>query len=364
MSMNAQSTLLPRSTGGFAPVTLWAAIGATLVVLSIYLFGSWVFGPNFKSVPILGPDVPPAWMFVVARIIETSTIVLFAVAMYGYVIKPWRRDGEISSDGLMVLALITLYWQNAAINWFAPTGLLSPVFTNFGSWYGNIPGWVSPNAQYIPEAPIAWGLSYACWFVFFPMLAGARVMRWIQARRPDWNSARLFLAVYIGFMLLDLVLEGFFLRTGMYVYAGAVQSLTLWAGEYYQFPIYEFLLWGFCWAVYASIYFWRDDHGLTFAERGVEKLNLSRAGKKFVRFLALAGVFNMVFFIGDTVPVAFGGLHSDPFPKNIPSYLLGKVCGPNADYDCTRPELPLATKTSRTNRVTIPAEVAGPATNH
>ena len=349
--MSAQAQVLPRSSSGPSPVHFWAAIGFAILVLSIYVFGAWISGPNFKPVPIMGPDVPPQWMFIVARIIETTTIVMFLGTLYWYVVKPWRRDGEISADGLMVLAFVTLYWQNAAINWFAPTGLLSPVFTNFGSWYGYIPGWVSPNANMIPEAPVAWGLCYACWFAFFPMIVGARAMRWIQARKPQWGSLKIFLAVYAGFMVLDLVLEGFFLRTGMYVYAGAVQKWTLWAGEYYQFPIYEFLLWGFCWALYAAIYFWRDDHGQTFAERGIDKANLSRAGKKFVRFLALAGLFNMVFFVGDTIPVAFGGLHSDPFPKNIPSYLLGGLCGQHSTYDCTRPDLPLATKTAQTNRI-------------
>jgi hypothetical protein len=93
----------------------------------------------------------------------------------------------------MVLALITLYWQNTFADYMAPGTLLSSAFTNFGSWYQYIPGWVSPNMNHLPEAPLGWGLCYACWFVFFPMKAGAKFMHWFGRRHPRFSAIRVFL---------------------------------------------------------------------------------------------------------------------------------------------------------------------------
>jgi hypothetical protein len=333
----------------FVPATIWAAIGAAFVLLVAYVMVRWVTGPNFRAVPT-GADLPPLWMKIVAHSIEVITPALFVWTVYRYVYKPWRRERELSSDGLMVLALITLYWQNDLPNFLSPGTLLSSAFTNWGSWYQYIPGWVSPNMNRLPEAPLAWGLCYACWFVFFPMKAGAAFTRWVGTRRPALSAARVFAVAWAGFMLLDFVGEGLFLRTGMYSYASTDHSLTLFAGNRYQFPILEILSWGLAWTIYATLYAYRDDRGLTLAERGVDKLRIGRKRKKFVRFLALVAVFNLVFLAQNAIMI-LSATHSSAWPKGYKSYQLNGICGPHTPYACPGPKVPIAKQTTPTNRV-------------
>jgi len=316
----------------FVAATIWALIGAGFVLLYVYVMLRWVTGPNFRPVSG-GPDVPPTWMKVFAHSIEVITPTVFAWTLYHYVYRPWRRRGEVSHDGLMVLALVTLYWQNTLANYLSYGTLLSSVFTNFGSWYQYVPGWVSPNMNQLPEAPLAWGLCYACWFVFFPMKAGSRFTHWLRGRHPGLSAIRIFVIAYAAFMLLDLLLEGTFLRTGMYAYAGTIRSLTLFAGRTYQFPIAEIVTWGLAWTLYATLHAYRDDRGMTLVERGVDKLRIGRVRKKLVRFLALVAIFNLIFLCQNAFMIVLAP-HADPWPNGYRSYQVNGVCGPHTTFNC------------------------------
>jgi hypothetical protein len=333
----------------FVAATIWAWVGAAFVVLVAYVMIRWVTGPYFRPVPA-GANVPPTWMKISAHAIEAISLSVFAGTLWHYVIRPWRRDGEISHDGLMVLALITLYWQNNLPNYLSYTTLMNSSFVNVGSWYQYIPGWTSPNMNRLPEAPLAWGLCYACWFVFFPMKLGARFMHWFGGRHPAFSAIRVFAVAYAAFMVLDLVLEGIFLRTGMYNYASTIRSLTLWPGKRYQFPVYEILTWGLAWTVYATFYAYRDDTGMTLVERGVEKLRVGRKRKKLVRFLALVAIFNLVFLAQNAIMI-LASTHGDPWPKGFKSYQVNGICGPRSAYACPGPKVLIPKQTTPTNRV-------------
>jgi hypothetical protein len=348
----SRTTARPRATDPrppFVGATVWALVGAAFVLLYAYVMLRWVTGPNFRSVPA-GPDVPPTWMKIVAHSIEVVTPTVFAWTLYHYVYRPWRREGELSHDGLMVLALITLYWQNTLPNYLSYGTLLSSAFTNLGSWYQYIPGWVSPNMSRLPEAPLAWGLCYACWFVFFPMKAGAKFTHWFGRRHPALSAIRVFAVAYVGFMVLDFVLEGAFLRTGMYAYAGTIHSVTLFAGKTYQFPVAEILTWGLAWTLYATLYAYRDDRGMTLVERGVEKLRVGAKRKKLVRLLALVAIFNLI-FLGQNAIMILIAPHADRWPRGYKSYQVNGICGPGTAYACPAPNVPIPKQTTPTNRV-------------
>ena len=338
-----------REAPQFAGITIWAWVGAAFVVLNLWLLGSWLLGGHFHPVPT-GVDPVPLWMTIVAHSIEVITLVVFAVTAYVFAYRPWRRDGYISTDGMFVIALVTIYWQNTLSNYTTQVTFLSSAFTNFGSWYSYVPGWVSPNMDRMPEAPLAWGLCFACWFVFFPMKAGAAATHWIRKRRPQASAVRIFAVVWLAFMLLDFVLEGFFLRTGMYAYPGAIRSWTLWAGKTYQFPLYEVISWGLAWAVFATLYAYRDDRGLTLVERGVERLTVSPARKRLARFLAIAAAVNLIFLAQNALLIVISP-HADSFPTGYKSYLTNGICGPGTAFDCGGPLVPISKKTTPTNRI-------------
>jgi hypothetical protein len=182
------------------------------------------------------------------------------------------------------------------------------------------------------------------------MKAGAKFTQWFGARHSTMSAFRVFTVAYAGFTVLDFVLEGLFLRTGMYSYPGAVHSWTLFAGKTYQFPIYEILTWGLAWTLYATVYAYRDDRGMTLVERGVEKLRVGPKRKKLVRFLALVAVFNLIFLWQNTVLIVIS-TDQDPWPTGYKSYQNTQICGPRTAYACPGPKVLIPKQTTPTNRL-------------
>ena len=78
----------------------------------------------------------------------------------------------------------------------------------------------------------------------------------------------------------DLVFEPLlWLPLGMYSYAGAIEWMTVLQGHYYQFPLFEGIFWPATWTVLTAIRYFRNDRGLTVAERGVDELHGGRKAK-------------------------------------------------------------------------------------
>src|SRR3546814_2331076 len=94
-------------------------------------------------------------------------------------------------------------------------------------------------------------------------------------------------------VFLDAILEIPATRFGLFAYPGAPYSLTLWAGKYYQFPIYENIFMNFNYLSIGLLRFYRDDKGESLAERGVSTMRLPEAAKTGLRFLALVGFCNI-----------------------------------------------------------------------
>src|SRR3546814_8544078 len=78
-------------------------------------------------------------------------------------------------------------------------------------------------------------------------------------------------------------------RFGLFAYPGAPYSLTLWAGKYYQFPIYENIFMNFNYLSIGMLRFYRDDKGESLAERGVSTMRLPDAATTRPRFTGLVG---------------------------------------------------------------------------
>ena len=87
-----------RAESTFTPVVAWAWAGGLLLVFQLYVWGMWITGPYFTAVPP-GPSDPPTWMKTVLTV-WTGVIVLgWPVAVYHFLIKPWRRERRITTDG-------------------------------------------------------------------------------------------------------------------------------------------------------------------------------------------------------------------------------------------------------------------------
>jgi hypothetical protein len=135
---------------------------------------------------------------------------------------------------------------------------------------------------------------------------------------------------------------------GMYTFPGAIQSLSINAGTYYQWPIYEGLMWGGVQAALCCLRFFTDDRGRTVVERGLDNVRGGFAKQQFVRFLAIFAAISASFFVFYIVPAQFMATHADPWPEDVQkrSYFTSGLCGEGTDRPCPDPSLPIPTKHS------------------
>jgi hypothetical protein len=180
----------------------------------------------------------------------------------------------------------------------------------------------------------------ACMFGFTTFGCGA--MRRYQRRHPAAGRLTLVLVAWATMAVVDLVLEVGWVRLGLYSYAGAWKPVTLFFGHSYQFPLTVPLIWGFGWALFSCLRFFRDDGGGTVVERGISPSAVGSGGRPVaLRFLALCAAANLILFTYSvlTWPVAQA---SGRWPVDVTkrSYLVGGLCGPGAEYTCPAAEAP------------------------
>lgn len=323
------------------PVKWWAFLGAAILALQISVLTAWVISGNAKPTP-KGPTPIPHSHIVLARMWEAIGV-LGAVAFIGwFVIRPLRRDGRLSLDGMLVLVCVSLWFQDPFLNYVKPWFAYSAAFVNLGSWASNIPGWMSPNGHYMPEPLLFVGGLYV-WMFFGFVLLGNWVLGRIRRQWPGLGRVRAVLVLYALIVVTHIIGENLWLRMGLYSYAGGMRSLSFFPNEAFKYPVYEGFISGAAFTVLACVRHFRDDRGLTVAERGIEEVSATPRQKQGLRFLSLVGIWNVLLFAFMHLPFIFFGLHADTWPKDIQnrSYMSTNLCGPFTDYACPGPDVPI-----------------------
>ena len=126
---------------------------------------------------------------------------------------------------------------------------------------------------------------------------------------------------------------------GLYTYPGSIRSVSVFAGTYHQWPIYEGLMWGGVLAALCCLRYFTDDRGRTIVERGLDHVRGGVVKQQFVRFLAIFAAVSACFFFFYNVPAQWIGMHSDPWPADHlkRSYFNGGICGDGTDVPCPDP---------------------------
>lgn len=355
MTMLGERPPVPAASSGrtteveektFKPVKLWAVIGVAFLALEIWALTGWIVSGNATPTPVGSSEVP-LYMKVFIRTWEVVAFPALGVFLWHFMIKPWRREGRITTDGLFCLVFATIWWQDPMSNYIVPYFTYNAYLVNYGTWISNIPGWILPNAHKIAEAPI-WTFPIYVYLVFGLAVTGNVVMRKAKARWPQLSKAGLFGVCFAFFFVVDIILEPILMFMGFWSYPGIVKELSLFYGNYYQFPLYEALLWGGVWACWSSLRYFRNDKGETVAERGIEELKVGPRAKTGVRFLALAGICNFAFLFVYNIPQQFFALNADPWPEDIAkrSYFTNGLCGEGTEYACAGPHTPMARRDS------------------
>jgi hypothetical protein len=323
------------------PVTLWAAFGAAMLAVALYVWIRWIAGPYFKRVPA-GPSHPPGWM---KAVLVGGEIVLPLIAVgivYWLLIRPWRRTGRVTTDGLLVVCFGLTWWQEPFSDYFNHWLTYSSYLFNRGSWAQELPGWLSyvhPGATVVVPILIT-GPMYMSLFVLIAM-SGSWSMGRLQKRFPSLTNVRVVLLMIVLGSLIDLVSEGFyFLPLGFWEYPGGIGP-SLFPHSYAKMPLINAVVAGVFWTAMASLRYFTNDHGETCAESGLHKLSLRGHRRSIVRFLALLGGVNAAVLTFNLPAPLIIGPRVAKWPKDLQqrSYFT-YVCGASTNIICPQPGLP------------------------
>lgn len=333
-----------------AVVKTWAVIGCAFLAFMGWVIFNWVTSPYFGPTQLAAGVEVPSYYKMAIRTIEVGLPIAWIVIIWYQIIKPIRQTGQPNTLGLIGIAFFCAIFWDPSMNFIQQGCVYNPYAFNLGFLSANIPGWMSPNANLLPEPLLAWSGGYPAILVG-GCVFGLATMRWFKARFPAINNIKLAVAGIIGTMVYDTIVEILLIQgTGIYAYPGSIRSLSLWGGHWYQFPMYEAVLFGGWWGMCTVLLYFKDDKGLTWVERGVEKIDMCKRSnlmKGIVRTIAVIGfaqVVEVIFYVG---PMSLMTANADPFPDDTPAFFTTGtgMCGPGTGNSCPRPDLPILRRT-------------------
>ncbi len=331
------------------PVHIWAAVGAALLALQIYVWADWISGPYFQAAAS-GPGDPPMYMKIPLIANAVMAWIGLPIAVWWFIIRPWRRERRITLDGMLMVSMGLMFFQDPLLNYLNTWCTYNSWMPNRGAWSSSIPGWVSPESPgHQTVEPLLTNVPGYSFGNLLMVILGCWVMRKVKTRWPQLSNAKVIGITYAFNFVLDFIMEGLiFLPIGFYVYPGAIRAVSINAGTYYQWPIYEGLMWGGVLTALCCLRFFTDDHGQTIVERGLDRVRGGFAKIQTARFLAIFAAVSACFFICYNLPAQWLAMHADPWPEDVQqrSYLTDGICGGDRDTPCPNPVLPIPTKHS------------------
>jgi hypothetical protein len=318
-----------------SPIKLWAGIGGIFVALQGYVWLRWLLSGNLTPTPT-GPTPVPNWMKWTAHGHEVLGVTLTIVVVYLWIIRPRRRQGRASLDGLIAIAMMGAFWQDPLSNINGVLFVYNTAFVNWGSWVNFLPFNTLARANLYSE-PIVFELTNYIWCIPLVMIWSNQLMRAAKRRWPELGQIGLVVicGVFVG--VVQFILEIAWIRAlGLYAYPSGIRWMSIWAGHWYQYPIHA-LIWIPTWIGFSFVRYYRNDRGETICERGVSALGVSPKASTGLRLLALTGVFNVIMLVTYSLPNALlVGAYGDAWPNDVVkrSYMTNGLCGPGTTYRC------------------------------
>lgn len=327
-------------------VKAWFMVGCISLCFMAWVFFQWVTSPSFSRTE-LPPGIEVPLQFKIAgHAVEIGMGIVWAYLIWTQIIRPYRKTGAPRTLGLLGIAFFIAIFWDPAMNWIQQGCVYNPYLFNRGFLSPYVPGWISPRSGLLPEPLLAWAGGYPG-FLIWMSLAGLALMRLLKTRFPTISNTKLMVGGLLGSMAFDCVLETLLIRlTGIYAYPGSIRAVSLFAGHWYQFPMYESLFFGGWVGCCAILLYFKDDKGLTWVERGVEKLDLCRNSnfrKALVRTIAVLGFCQVVEVIIYVLPMPLITANADPFPEDTPAFFTvgSGMSGPGTGLSSPRPDLPI-----------------------
>jgi hypothetical protein len=324
-------------------ISLFAWMGAGWLALAIWCWTRWILSDNFRPVDP-GPDPLPAWRSLALIGLQVFGLIVALYCVWRYALKPRMRTGRFTTEGLVCLALPTVWFQDLTFGYAQTWMTYDAHLWNMGSWAAQFPGWMARHPENMLE-PFVTFYGYIFW-MFCCMLLVCAVMRAIQRRWPAASQSAVLAGGLLFTFVLDCVVEQSAVRLGWYAIPGAWRAASLFAGTPYQLPIYGVFFGAVQTFLFSLVLFYRNEDGYSFVENGVDELKAVGGRRTFTRYLALVGAFQTFFLVSYTMPSMWSALHSDEWVDGMPSYFTAmcpeypakkELCG-GAGIPAYRPE--------------------------
>jgi Spirocyclase AveC-like len=313
------------------PVVFWAVAGTVILATEAWTLLAWIASADFRSAAPGDSPVTAGFLYFV-RAVEWSVFALGLFLLWRVLVKPVVQTGSVSWDGMFLLAVLLLWWQDPMLNYVNFGFTYNAYLLNMGSWADKIPGISYVNVGRRPEPLLLMGGFYAA-FYFCITAMGCATLRMVKRRHPDLGTAGMLVVLLLFMILVDAAIEVPFMLSGICAYPGVVHSLAFFAGKPWQWPVYEGVLIGAQFAAYTCLRFYRDDKGRSWVERGLDAISLPAAGKKVLSFLAICGFVQVYMIVCYQLPFNMITMQADTAPA-LPTYLNNGICGQGTGYAC------------------------------
>jgi len=323
-------TAPPRSNA----VLIWAAIGVAFLALQVYVFAAWILSGD--ATPIGPGDDPVPWAHRAWAVGAQIVLSLSAIVIVAWIVRRAIRERRLTFDALLLIGWASIFWGNPLENYTSVMRLASGAMVNLGTWVHHVPGAVSPTADRVPE-PLVYMVALYFGYGVLTTFAMSALMRWANRRWPVLSGVRLFLVAWLVLFLVEIVVEGLWIRTEIMAYPGGIHAISIFAGERYQIPLHIPALVALTLMAFAWLHYSRRARDAVL-ERGIERV--PRRRRTAVRILAMVGFANVVMLLY-AVPAQLLAIHSGEYPRDYPSYLNNGVCGGDGNFPCPGPETPV-----------------------
>jgi hypothetical protein len=297
---------------------VWAAVGAASAVLALVVLARWLISGPHQVHAALGPDHLSTARLILLHTVEWGQFAIFVALALRYVILPLARKERLGFDGLFILAALLLNFWDPLDNYWAFVFQYNTHFLNISSWASFIPGWHSPGGA-VWAVPVGFVFGAYVWAFYYASRIGCAILKRLSRTRPTWSAVSRFAVVFLAMAALEAVCELIYLRTDSIANIFTNTSLTIWSGHYYQWPIYNPILFASVWTLITALRWSRNADGLSFVERGAEQLRTTPRLQTWVRFLAISAYLQVVYIGLYFVPWNLLALHHGP-PPLLPSY--------------------------------------------
>jgi hypothetical protein len=312
-------------------IYVWALLGVIAAVLQLNAYGRWILSPDFRPTEV-GSDPIPEFSRISMTVYQWLSIITL-VFVIPWFVRGIRQQGRIDATRLMMMGWLSAYWLDPFLSFLTPMFTYNASMVNFGCWCEFIPGWQTYNGRRLAEPLLVDGPAYFYTFTGTAIM-GLWAMRKAQARWPGIGTVGLMLcaypAIWIGMGALDVVATRYM---HFDAWPGSLQSASLWGGQFYQFPIYEFILFPTPFVLCALLLLRTNSQGHTWIERGIEQLSITKL-MTALRVLAFMGFCNLLNFGYTAAMGVYAYHHADRWPQSMPSWLANEQCGGDTGIAC------------------------------